>query len=83
MASLLYCKDLSANQEELGKTITTGISVNHLISIIIALLGGLIWQKAGIEVLFVISALLGLCNSLFALTIKEGAYVEPDIFLCK
>jgi MFS family permease len=81
MASLVYCKDLSANQEELGKTITTGISVNHLISIIIALLGGLIWQKAGIEILFIISAFLGLCNSIFALTIKEGPYVEPDIAL--
>jgi MFS family permease len=83
MASLLYCKDLSANQEELSKTITTGISVNHLISIIIALLGGLIWQTAGIEVLFLISAILGLGNSLFALTIKEGPYVEPDIIPIK
>lgn len=79
MASLLYCKDLSANQEELSKTITTGISVNHLVSIIIALLGGLIWQKAGIEILFILSAFLGLCNSIFALTIKEGSYIEPEL----
>ncbi len=71
MASLVYCKALSANQEEFGKTITTGISVNHLISIIIALLGGLIWQLAGIEMLFTISAILGLLNSIFAATIKE------------
>ncbi len=73
MASLVYCRELSANQEEFGKTITTGISVNHLISIIIALLGGLIWQKAGIEVLFTISAVLGLLNSIFAATIKTGS----------
>lgn len=78
MASLVYCKDLSANQEELSKTITTGISVNHLISIIIALLGGLIWQTAGIEILFIISAVLGLLNSLFALTITEGPYIESE-----
>ncbi len=71
MASLVYCRDLSANQEEFGKTITTGISFNHLISIIIALLGGLIWQLAGIEILFTISAVLGLLNSIFATTIKE------------
>lgn len=72
MASLVYCRALSDNQEEFGKTITTGISVNHLISIIIALLGGLIWQKAGIEVLFTISAFLGLMNSIFAATINEN-----------
>jgi len=76
MASLVYCKDLSSSQEEVSKTITTGISFNHLISIIIALLGGLIWQKTGIEVLFSISALLGLCNSIFAATIKEGKVVS-------
>lgn len=70
MASLVYCRDLSANQEEFGKTITTGISVNHLISIVIALLGGLIWQVAGIEILFIISAVLGLLNSVFAASIK-------------
>ncbi len=71
MASLVYCRALSSNQEEFGKTITTGISVNHLISIVIALLGGLIWQLAGIEILFTISAILGLLNSIFAATIKE------------
>lgn len=70
MASLVYCKDLSANQEEFSKTITTGISVNHLISIVIALLGGLIWEVAGIEILFTTSAVLGICNSIFAATIK-------------
>ncbi|MBK5200869.1 MAG: MFS transporter [Spirochaetaceae bacterium] len=74
MASLVYCKDLSASQEEFGKTITTGISVNHLVSIIIALVGGLIWQKAGIEVLFTISAFLGLMNSIFAATIKTETF---------
>ena len=76
MASLVYCRELSENQEEFGKTITTGISVNHLISIIIALLGGLIWQIAGIEILFTISAILGLFNSIFAATIKGRHKLE-------
>lgn len=71
LASLLYVKDLSDNQKEVSQTISTGISVNHLISIIIALLGGLIWERAGLEVLFTVSAILGLINSIFASTIKS------------
>lgn len=71
LASLVYIKDLSDNQMEVSQTISTGISVNHLISIVIAFFGGLIWKSAGIEVLFSISAVLGLINSLFAATIKE------------
>jgi predicted MFS family arabinose efflux permease len=70
LASAVYVQDIADNQQEITSTITTGISVNHLISVIIALLGGLIWQKTGIEMLFTMSALLGLANTLFALTIK-------------
>ncbi len=71
MASNVYVQDISSSQEEMTATITTGISVNHLISILIALFGGWIWQKTGIEVLFSLSGALGLCNTLFACTIKN------------
>ena len=71
MATNVYVQDLSSSPEELTSTITTGISVNHLISVMIALLGGLIWQNLGIEVLFTLSALLGLANTIFATTIKK------------
>ena len=40
------------------------------LTIFIALFGGWIWQTLGIELLFVVSALLGLCNSAYAATIK-------------
>ncbi|MCF0261696.1 MAG: MFS transporter [Sphaerochaetaceae bacterium] len=70
MASNVYVKDLSDSPEETRATITTGISVNHFISIIIALFGGWIWQELGIEVLFSLSAFLGLCNSAYAASIK-------------
>lgn len=71
MASNVYVQDLSSTPEEMTSTITTGISVNHLISVIIALLGGLIWEKLGIEVLFTLSAFLGLANTFYAMTIKK------------
>ena len=70
MASNVYVQDIAENQEELTATISSGISVNHVISIIIALMGGLIWKLAGIELLFSLSAFLGLLNSLYAASIK-------------
>ncbi len=70
MASNVYVQDISDSKEEMRATISTGISVNHLITIFIALLGGWIWNLLGIETLFIISAILGLCNSLYAATIK-------------
>ena len=71
MAANVYVQDLSDNQDEMKATISTGVSINHVITIFIALFGGWIWQSLGIELLFVISAVLGLCNSAYAATIKK------------
>ena len=70
MASNVYVQDISDNAEEVRATISTGISVNHLITILIALFGGWIWKVLGIETLFALSAALGLCNSAYAASIK-------------
>ncbi len=70
MAANVYVQDLSDNQDETKATISTGVSINHVITIFIALFGGWIWQTLGIELLFIISAVLGLCNSAYAATIK-------------
>lgn len=70
MASNVYVQDLADNADEVKATISTGVSINHVITIFIALFGGWIWQTLGIELLFVASAVLGLCNSAYAATIK-------------
>jgi len=72
MASNVYVQRIASSQEEITATLSTGISVNHIISIFIALLGGWIWKVTGIEVLFSLSAFLGLLNSLYAATINKN-----------
>ena len=76
MAANVYVQELSDNADEVKATISTGVSINHVITIFIALFGGWIWQALGIETLFIVSAVLGLCNSAYAATIrtkrKEG-----------
>ena len=70
MASNVYVQDLADNPDEVKATISTGVSIHHVITIFIALFGGWIWQALGIETLFIVSAVLGLCNSAYAATIK-------------
>ena len=70
MASNVYVQDISDNKDEVRATISTGLSVNHLITVLVALFGGWIWHTMGIETLFMLSAVLGLCNSAYAATIK-------------
>ena len=70
MASNVYIQDLSDSPQETKATISTGVSVNHLITILIALFGGWIWQVMGIETLFMMSAVFGLLNSAYAATVN-------------
>lgn len=70
MAANVYVQDISDTNDEVRATISTGLSINHVISILIALFGGWIWQVLGIETLFILSAILGLFNSAYAATIK-------------
>lgn len=71
MASNVYVQDLADNAEEVKATISTGVSINHVITIFIALFGGWIWEKLGIETLSIASAVLGLCNSAYAASIRS------------
>ncbi|MDR1353872.1 MAG: MFS transporter [Treponema sp.] len=70
MASNVYVQTIAANQEEITATLSTGVSINHVISIFIALMGGWLWKTVGIEALFSMSAVLGIINSIYAASIK-------------
>jgi MFS family permease len=75
MASNVYVQDLADNTDEVRATISTGVSVNHFITILVALFGGWIWKVLGIETLFTFTAILGLCNSAYAATIRTGKQI--------
>ena len=71
LATNIYVRTLSSSQDELTSTLSTGISINHLIAIISAPIGGWIWSRFGIEYLFSFSAAMAICNTLFAMTIPK------------
>ena len=71
MATNLYARTLSDSQEELTATLTSGISVNHVVTVFFALAGGLVFDRFGAGVLFAFAALMALANSAFALTVPR------------
>ena len=71
LATNIYVRETASNQDELTSTLSTGISINHLIAILSAPLGGWVWQRYGIGVLFTFAAVMAVCNSLFAATLPK------------
>lgn len=66
MARSLYARSISDSQAEFTATLSSGVSINHLIGIIIAISGGILWERLGVELLFSISGFFGLCYLFFA-----------------
>lgn len=73
LATNIYVRQLAENQDELTSTLSTGISINHLISILAAPAGGWIWMKWGVGMLFAFAAVMAIFNSLFAMTLPKPA----------
>jgi MFS family permease len=71
IASSVYVSHISSDTDEVTSTLSTGISINHLISVTIALAGGLIWEVLGVEILFLFAAAMAAGNTLFARTIPR------------
>ena len=71
IATNLYARTLSDSQEELSATLSSGISVNHVVTVFYAILGGWIYDQFGPGVLFASAAVMALCNSAFALTVPK------------
>lgn len=69
LATNIYVRDLADNRDEMTSTLSSGISINHLISILIAPLGGWIWLRWGVGTLFSMSALMSIANSYCAMQI--------------
>ena len=73
LATNIYLRELAGDNDELTSTMSTGISINHFISVIAAPLGGVVWARYGIGVLFSFAAVMAICNSVFAWTLPRPA----------
>ena len=73
MATNLYARTLSDSQEELTATLTSGISMNHVVTVFFALVGGFAFDRYGAGVLFSFAALMAVANSAFAVSIPVQA----------
>jgi len=66
MIRKLYLRSIVLDKSEISPTLSTGMSLDHAISIICAFLGGLVWESWGPQYVFFIAAVLSLGNVMVA-----------------
>jgi MFS family permease len=72
MVNSIYLRSIAVDKEEITSTLSMGVSLDHIISIIAAMIGGFIWTKWGSHWVFFLAALFSVGN------LYVAAKVQPE-----
>lgn len=70
MARSTYMKKIALEDADIQPALTAGITIDHVFSISVALLGGWVWNTFGFQYVFLMGALIALTNLYFALQVR-------------
>lgn len=70
MARSTYLKKIAISKDHIAPTLTMAVSIDHIFSISIALIGGLVWTKFGYQAVFLFGAVIALVNLVSAIKLK-------------
>ena len=73
MARATYIKKIAVSPDDISQTLTMGVTIDHLFSILVALLSGYLWVKAGYQYVFILGSVIALMNFFSAAKIRIHA----------
>jgi hypothetical protein len=73
MARATYLRKIAVQQGDVSQTLMMGVSIDHVFSIVVATLGGIIWVRLGYEYVFLLGALIAGVNLLSAARIRVAS----------
>ncbi len=68
----MYLRSIAVSVDDISPTLSTGQSMDHVVSITMATLGGVIWTTIGPQYVFFIAAAMSLVNYFVALKFKPN-----------
>ena len=68
----LYLRSRSWSEEDVTATLSTGISLDHIVSILAAVAGGFVWAHFGAQWVFFMAAVFSLGNLFVAFRVQPG-----------
>lgn len=79
MARSTYLKKIAISKDHITPTLTMAVSIDHIFSISIALLGGVIWAKFGYQAVFLFGAVIALVNLVSAMMLRVPGRVMQKV----
>jgi len=74
MARSTYMKKIAKAPEDVQAALSLGVSIDHIFSISLALVGGVIWNRFGFQYVFLMGVIIAVINFFVALQarVPEG-----------
>ena len=66
----VYLKSIAVHPDDITTTLSFGISIDHVVSITCAYLGGIVWTLWGPQYIFYLAAAMSLVNLYVAIRVK-------------
>ncbi len=76
MARSIYLKRIAEKPEDIAPTLAMGISIDHVFSISVALISGIIWDRAGYQWVFMAGAGIAVLNFVATRFVRLGDRTE-------
>lgn len=70
MARSMYMKKIAIQDSDIQPTLSAGVTIDHIFSILIALLGGFIWNRFGFQYVFLLGVVIASVNFFVAIQVK-------------
>jgi predicted MFS family arabinose efflux permease len=81
MARSTYMKKIALQESDIQPALSASITIDHIFSISVAMLGGLIWNRFGFQYVFLIGVLISFANFFTARRIKINRHLPEAITL--
>jgi predicted MFS family arabinose efflux permease len=79
MARATYIKKIALEPDDVSPTLTMGVTIDHVFSITIALVSGVIWLKLGYQYVFLLGAAIALVNLVSASFVRVPSRGHVDV----
>ncbi|MCG8539634.1 MAG: MFS transporter [Clostridia bacterium] len=76
MIRTIYLRSIAVETSDITPTLSLGLSLDHIVSIVCAYLGGIVWSLWGPQYIFFLAAFLSLVNLYVAGKVKEDKVTE-------
>ncbi len=77
MARSMYIKKIAITDADVQPTLAAGVTIDHIFSILVALLGGWVWNTYGFQYVFLIGVVIAAVNFAFALQVTVPQKPAP------